>query len=96
METKLHVENEDILEDSKIVIKTDDDTFYMNILCTVEFNDKNYVLLFPDDNEDELLPMEYNDETKELNYIDEDNEDLMNYLNEVVEAINNESEDKED
>ena len=88
MENKIYVESEDILEDSKIVIKTDNDTFYMNILCTVEFNDKNYVLLYPDENEEDIIPMEYNEETKELNYIDEDNEDLMNYLNEVVDAIN--------
>ena len=80
------------MNDNKIYI-TDDNGVEreMNILFTFDMNDKNYVVVYEGDNDEELFALQY-DEDGNL-YVVEDEEELE-MVQEVIDAFD-EVEDEE-
>ena len=80
------------MNDNKIYI-TDDNGLEreMNILFTFDMNDKNYVVVYEGDNDEELFALQY-DEDGNL-YVVEDEEELE-MVQEVIDAFD-EVEDEE-
>ena len=81
--------------ENKIYITDDDgNEREMNILFTFDMNDKNYVVVYENDNDEELFAFTY-DEDGNL-YVVEDEEELEN-VQEVIDAFDGiDDEEKED
>ncbi|MBR5341575.1 MAG: DUF1292 domain-containing protein [Erysipelotrichaceae bacterium] len=69
---------------------TDDDgkEVEMKIYFTFDMNDKNYVVVYEEGNEDELYPFTYDDEG---NLFPVENEEEMQLIEEVVSAYEEEN-----
>jgi len=59
----------------------------MNILLTFDANDKNYVVVYPNDNEEDLYAFVYDDEG---NLFEVETQEELDMVNEVVEAYEKE------
>ncbi len=81
--------------ENKIYITDDDgNEREMNILFTFDMNDKNYVVVYENDNDEELFAFTY-DEDGNL-YVVENEEELEN-VQEVIDAFDGiDDEEKED
>lgn len=79
--------------DNKIYI-TDDNgkEIEMNILFTFDMNEKNYCVVYPNDNDEELFAFEYDEEG---NLISVEDEDTLEQIQEVIDAFDG-IEDEED
>ena len=62
----------------------------MNILLTFEANNKNYVVVYPKDNEDDLYAFIYDDKGN-LNEVESEEE--LSMVQEVIDAFEEESEE---
>jgi len=59
----------------------------MNILLTFDANEKNYVVVYPNDNEEELYAFTYD---QEGNLYEVESQEELDMVNEVVEAYEKE------
>ena len=80
--------------ENKIYITDDDgNEREMNILFTFDMNDKNYVVVYENDNDEELFAFTY-DEEGNL-FMVEDEEELSN-VQEVIDAFDGIDDDEEE
>lgn len=78
--------------DNKIYITNDDgQEFAMNIRFTFDANGKNYAVVYPDNNEDDLYALSY-DEEGNL-FVVEDEEELE-MIEEVISAFDEDSDEE--
>ena len=76
------------METNKIIITNEDGMEReLNILFTFEIENKKYVLVYEDENEDELIPLSFDDEGN-LFYIEDEEE--LNMIEEVLGAFEDE------
>ncbi|MDO4500615.1 MAG: DUF1292 domain-containing protein [Erysipelotrichaceae bacterium] len=80
------------MEDKIFITDENGQEVQMNILFTFDMNDNNYVVVYPDGNDEEIYALRY-DENSNL-YIIEDEEELA-MVQEVVDAFDG-IEDEED
>lgn len=81
------------MDENKIII-TDEDgkETEMNILLSFDANDKEYVVCYFEENEDEIYPFAY-DENHNLYYVEDEDELAM--IEEVVGAFDGEEDEEE-
>lgn len=78
--------------DNKIYIQDDDGKeIEFNILLTFESDTNKYVVVYKDNNEDEIFAFRYDDEG---NLSEIESEDEINMVNEVVSAFDEDSNEK--
>ena len=74
------------MDDNKIYITDENNNeVEMNILFTFEANEKNYVLCYENDNEDDLYPFIYEEETGKIEAVESQEE--LDMIDEVLEAF---------